>query len=545
MRIEGKIDTFTLLRKLREGTDFFRLVKRVSPNGLQVSVAASVLAGLLFAVKDGKIGNFVTFGQQWLSDGFATSDKSWLVPGLQNLGNNCFLNVILQALSSCLSFRRYLQMIFEEYGFSSIEESAAKLPLASALASILELLCMAQQERSVVSPRQLMFGLGLYMPNFDLTSQQDAEEALFHLLSSLREELWVCYIPSHSSLADVTAESNFRILTPTLGVKESELQRWKYFLLGPFDGILGSILSCQSCSFQISLEFQLFHSLHLSPPVSSGGIIIPGCSVEDCLKRFFVSERLENYFCNHCWHVGAMKYLSLMGEHETDVELLQRCNKDDSCHCKNLSSLRALPWSNTFSRSFKQLSLTRSPQILCIYLQRASVDIFGELVKIQGHITFPLILDLSPFMDSGGVGVKNLDESAQTRQQQQLCSHQHAAFTFANNNAHEIIKSRPIFSGNPGSKEDGPFRASSSREHIYRLVSVVEHFGTVGSGHYTVYRRVGVQVEGTEDDPTTTQAMWFSISDSEVSQVSDTDVLHAEPTLLFYEKMFSSPTAAV
>lgn len=80
-------------------------------------------------------------------------------------------------------------------------------------------------------------------------------------------------------------------------------------------------------------------------------------------------------------------------------------------------------------------------------------------------------------------------------------------------------------------------RASSSREeHLYRLVSVVEHFGTVGSGHYTVYRRVGVQIESSDEDPT----MWFSISDSVVSQVSQTDVLHAEATLLFYEKMSSS-----
>lgn len=74
-------------------------------------------------------------------------------------------------------------------------------------------------------------------------------------------------------------------------------------------------------------------------------------------------------------------------------------------------------------------------------------------------------------------------------------------------------------------------RASSSREeHLYRLVSVVEHSGTVGSGHYTVYRRVGVQ----------DRTVWFSISDSVVSQVSHTDVLHAEATLLFYEKMSSS-----
>lgn len=51
---------------------------------------------------------------------------------------------------------------------------------------------------------------------------------------------------------------------------------------------------------------------------------------------------------------------------QADVQILQQCNKDDSCHCKNLSSLKALPWSNTFSRSFKQLSLTRSPQVFSV-----------------------------------------------------------------------------------------------------------------------------------------------------------------------------------
>lgn len=117
MRIEGKIDTLTLIQKLREGTNFSRPVKWVSSNGLQLSVAASVLAGLLFAVKDGKIGNFVTVGQQWLSDGLASSDKAWLVPGLQNLGNNCFLNVILQVQP--VSALGFLSLFYPSFTISS------------------------------------------------------------------------------------------------------------------------------------------------------------------------------------------------------------------------------------------------------------------------------------------------------------------------------------------------------------------------------------------------------------------------------------------
>lgn len=273
--------------------------------------------------------------------------------------------------------------------------------------------------------------------------------------------------------------------------------------------------------------------------------------MEDCLKHFFISERLENYFCNHCWHVGAIKYLSLIGENEADVQILQQCNKDDSCHCKNLSSLKALPWSNTFSRSFKQLSLTRSPQILCIHLQRASVNIFGELVKLQGHISFPLILDLSPFVNTG-VGGKNMEGSSQNGQQRMY--HHQTTFAFPNN-AHETDlranfpqngncadeSMKSIMPVNPGSKEGGSFPSSSPhRDNLYRLVSVVEHFGKVGSGHYTVYRRV--RLETSDDDPVLllqpNDAQWFSISDSEVYNVSEKDVLNAEASLVFYEKMF-------
>lgn len=76
---------------------------------------------------------------------------------------------------------------------------------------------------------------------------------------------------------------------------------------------------------------------------------------------------------------------------------------------------------------------------------------------------------------------------------------------------------------------------------MYRLVTVVEHFGRTGSGHYTVYRSVRVASESDEgdedcDDPCE-DLSWFSISDSQVSRVSESDVLGAEASLLFYERL--------
>lgn len=46
---------------------------------------------------------------------------------------------------------------------------------------------------------------------------------------------------------------------------------------------------------------------------------MPGCSVEHCLKQFFVAEQLENYKCSHCWHTAAEKYVSAMDENEVTL----------------------------------------------------------------------------------------------------------------------------------------------------------------------------------------------------------------------------------
>lgn len=41
-----------------------------------------------------------------------------------------------------------------------------------------------------------------------------------------------------------------------------------------------------------------------------------GSSVEGCLKHFFAAEKLDDYFCSHCWHIAAVKYLSITNEYK-------------------------------------------------------------------------------------------------------------------------------------------------------------------------------------------------------------------------------------
>lgn len=83
---------------------------------------------------------------------------------------------------------------------------------------------------------------------------------------------------------------------------------------------------------------------------------------------------------------------------------------------------------------------------------------------------------------------------------------------------------------------------SSLDAHSYHLVAVVEHLGSdVASGHYTIYRRVRGEQENESHNGqfAASFASWFCISDSQVQNASQEDVLSAEASLLFYERIMN------
>ncbi|KAD7478431.1 hypothetical protein R6Q59_007882 [Mikania micrantha] len=553
MKIHGDLKVQSLFHTFKHG---FRSISHnahwVSSSGFQISLAGSIIsvAGLILALRDGRgKRGFTNFLLSWSAscESESSQEKLPVVPGLQNLGNNCFLNVVLQALASCSCFLNSLQKIVEDFEASSSGEQVEDMPLAVSLNALLQELCIVRHEHIVLSPRKVMIAMSHYTPNFNLTSQQDAEEALAHMLSSLREECSEYFARNNSSLSVATDLSN-RILSIERHVIFSELERWTQSFLGPFNGIIGSILTCKSCSFQISLDFQFFNCLYLSPPTYGGGSIMPGCSIEDCLKRFFVSERVENYFCTHCWHATAVKYSTLLNKNEIDTEKLQSCSKQDTCVCKDLPSLGSLPWSNSYSHTFKQLHIARTPKILCLNLQRASVNVFGESIKLQGRISFPLTLDMLPFQNKE-VEIKHseqklpvgglVQENPQPIRFSDLLRLQTDKVTLDHiykQPVTEIHDNREIQeeqTGYTATHQDNKVHETwnSTRHYIYNLVSVVEHFGNAGSGHYTVYRRV---ISKINDD---CHVYWVGVSDSQVYRVSEEDVLGAEASLLFYEKV--------
>ncbi|CAK8578901.1 unnamed protein product [Lathyrus sativus] len=510
-------------------------------------IATIAAVGIIFVLKDTKSSKPITSLVKYNN----APEKPLLIPGLQNLGNNCFLNVVLQALASCVCFQSFLDSVIAEY--ENDERRDGNMSLVFSLASLLQELSSVCTENVVLSPTNLMRHMSCYIPDFDLTSQQDAAEAFGHLLGSLRKESGGCYAPKISSLADLFASNN-RILAPIQTDWQSEPERWHSLFLGPFDGILCSSLTCQSCSSQISNKFENFDCLPLSLVLSNSYTVRVGCTLVDCLKQFILAEHIENYHCSHCWHNTAIEYLSLMEGDKVELEKLRSCSDQEFCDCRKTYDLENLPWSNRFSHALKQLNIARCPRILCIQLKRAHMDGVGESFKLQGHISFPLILDVSFMTTRLGVNIQEDVQSPplnmQYNKKNSLPNHsnlQSETRMIESSGRHELDElpcsgsSESIRSNTQLQSIDTvniSCNSISQNTCVYQLVSVVEHFGETGGGHYIVYRCVRSESSDVSGDCFNQNSMhWFCVSDSHVDAVSVDDVLSAEASLLFYERI--------
>ncbi|KAM6987820.1 ubiquitin carboxyl-terminal hydrolase 16 isoform 2-T2 [Tautogolabrus adspersus] len=145
---------------------------------------------------------------------------------------------------------------------------------------------------------------------------------------------------------------------------------------------------------------------------------------------------------------------------------------------------------NIYTDALKQMLISSPPPVLTLHLKRFQQNGYS-ICKVNRHVEFPLILDLAPFC---GVKSKNVTE--------------------------------------------GDTRI------LYSLYGIVEHSGTMRSGHYTAYVKVRPECSKTPSNGLTAQGdaepprgSWFHISDTSVQPVSESKVQSCQAYLLFYERI--------
>ncbi|XP_010158954.1 PREDICTED: ubiquitin carboxyl-terminal hydrolase 16 isoform X2 [Eurypyga helias] len=174
---------------------------------------------------------------------------------------------------------------------------------------------------------------------------------------------------------------------------------------------------------------------------------------------------------------------------ETNKLLCDVCTQRHYGPKKNMKSEKYV-----YTNAKKQMLISLAPPILTLHLKRFQQAGFN-LRKVNRHIKFPEVIDLAPFCTAK---CKNVAEG----------------------------------------KTKVP----------YALYGVVEHSGTMRSGHYTAYAKMrsmnnhlsdlvlrGQSPQASETEPA--KGQWFHISDTHVQAVSAARVLSAQAYLLFYERL--------
>ena len=171
-----------------------------------------------------------------------------------------------------------------------------------------------------------------------------------------------------------------------------------------------------------------------------------------------------------------------------------------------LSVVNSEPILRDFSKRLL-LSSSKLPHILTIHLKRFKQVLSsrgknqsrisgGNLVKVSAFVDIPLELDLTHFIAQEVLHSTTLTSILKTMNLNEEC----------------ILNDK---------KKLGEFE---KKQGIYRLLSIVVHSGSLGSGHYFAYVK-------------NASGIWYCCNDSNVSQVSVSEVLKAEAYICLYERV--------
>ncbi|KAH3663432.1 hypothetical protein WICMUC_005958 [Wickerhamomyces mucosus] len=268
--------------------------------------------------------------------------------GLQNLGNSCYMNSIIQCLLGTPPlFKMFLQGDYKQH--ININNRLGSKGLMTNSFSKLAF-NIYNHKNSVVQPLEFKRSIGVLSSQFKNFDQQDSSEFLSFVLDTLHEDLNT--FGSYPKLKELSKDEEQE--REKLPIRLASTIEWERYLklnfssiVDLFQGQYSSQLKCSTCG-TTSTTFQSFTTLSLPIPEN---LIKSKIDLYDCFNEFTKSETLDD---------------------------------EDSWNC---------PHCKKKVKTFKKITITRLPKNLIVHLKRFDPN----LSKINKFVDYSKDLDLTSY----------------------------------------------------------------------------------------------------------------------------------------------------